>query len=216
MSASPLRRSARLAALAAQNPATPVRTTTQEVPSAPKKANRVFVAAGPADFKKDVSAPKKEARDISHLFTPAVPAILSIPTPPIKPIATAPKKEVYRSISDKLFDETQSYREKLMRENIHILITRQLNAASRAMPECWDCDEQTLFQYSFIVAPLLDSLAKSYANWDNIPLCDVYNVMYYWRPDARTFSINRWMSDKFLHDWNVCRDRILNYGLVFP
>lgn len=213
MSATP-RRSARLAAKAPQ-PATPVRMTKQEVPSTPKKVNHVFGSASPADFKKDVSASKKVARDISYLFSPAVPANLSIPTPPVQ--QSRPRKNaVYRSIADKLFDETQPYREKLMRENIHNLITHQLDAASRNMPKCWDCDEQTLFQYSFIVAPLLDSLAQSYANWDNIPLCDVYNVMYYWRPDARTVSISCWMSDKFLHDWNVCRDRILNYGLVFP
>ena len=106
MSAFAPRRSARLAAKAQQ--------------TTPQKVNHVFGSASPADLKVP-SAPKKAARDISHLFTPAVPSRLSIPTTPIKPIA--PKKAVYRSIADKLFDESQSYRENLIREHIHTIIT---------------------------------------------------------------------------------------------
>ena len=198
MSATPVRRSARLAAKASQ-------TTT------PNKVNHVFGSASPADLKVP-SAPKKATRDISHLFTPAVPSRLSIPTTPIKPIA--PKKAVYRSIADKLFDESQSYRENLIQEHIHTIITKQLEAAQRCKPNPW-ADEETLFEYSFIVAPLLDSLAQPYVNWDKVNVLEVYHIMFYWCPDARAVSIN-WMSDKFLHDWKVCRDRILNYGLVFP
>ena len=197
MSAFAPRRSARLAAKAQQ--------------TTPQKVNHVFGSASPADLKVP-SAPKKAARDISHLFTPAVPSRLSIPTTPIKPIA--PKKAVYRSIADKLFDESQSYRENLIREHIHTIITKQLEAAKRCKPNHW-ADEETLFEYSFIVAPLLDSLAQPYVNWDEVNVLEVYDIMFFWRPDARPLSIN-WMSDKFLHDWNVCRDRILYYGLPFP
>jgi hypothetical protein len=183
----------------------------------------VFVGASPADLKKDVTTPKKVARDISYLFSPAVPAKIEIHlTPanltasswPKKEAPPAPKKAVYRSIADKMFDATFSYREKLIRENIYNLITQQIDAAKRCMPN--DCaNEQALFEYSFIVAPLLDSLAKSYVNWDLVNVLDVHRIMYFWRPDARTVSMN-WMSAEFLHNWNVCRNRILHYGLTFP
>ena len=244
--ATPLRRSARLAALASQKPASPVRTTSQEVPSAPKKVARdlshlftpavpanlsipitpaqprrvdgmmkyKFVGASPADLK-EVTAPKAATRTISHLFTPAIPETpVTVPVAPVQKVQKSTNNGVYRSIADKMFDATFSYRENLIRENIHNLIAQQLEAAQRCMPNP-EANEQMLFEYSFIVAPLLDSLAKSYVEWDRVGVLDVYRVMYFWRPDARPASIN-WMSAEFLHNWNVCRDRILKYGLTFP
>lgn len=199
MSATPLRRSARLAAKAPQ-------------PATPKKANHVFGDVSSAELNKVMSTPKKAPRDISHLFTPAVPSRLSIPMAPVKPT----KNAVYRSIADKMFDATAYHRENLIRENINNIIVRELEAAVRCIPASHDVDQQTLSLYSFIVGPLLDSLTKPYANWDKIPLADVYNVMYYWRPAARPVSINNGMSAKFLHDWNICRDRMIQYGLTFP
>lgn len=175
------RRSARLAALASKNAASPARTTSQEVPSAPKKA----------------------ARNLLHSFTSVVPARIAIHMRPQNlTVSSWPKKEVYR--------------ENLIREDINNIIVRELDAAVRCIPDSHDVDQQTLFLYSFIVGPLLDSLTKPYANWDKIPLADVYNVMYYWRPAARPVSINNGMSAKFLHDWNICRDRMVQYGLTFP
>ena len=198
MSATPVRRSARLAAKAQQ--------------ITPQKVNHVFTAASPADLKAVMSAPKKAPRDISHLFTPAVPSRLSIPMTPVKPI----KNTAYRSLADKLFDESLSYRENLIRENIDTLIVRQMDAALRHIPTGYDNDAETVHLYSFIVRPLLDSLTNPSVNWDKVPLADLYGIMYYWRPSARTVSINSGMSDKFLHDWNVCRDRLVQYGLIFP
>ena len=201
----PLRRSARLAAKAQ--------------PATPNKVNHVFGSASLADLKKEVpSAPKKAARDISHLFTPAVPPNISIPMTPVPAAATqpsSPKKAVYRSLADMVLAETDEYREKLMRENIHTLIDRQMEAAKRCEPNHW-ADEKMVFLYSFIVAPLLDSLTKPYVNWDKVNVLDLYHIMFFWRPDARAVSINMCMSDKFMHDWNICRYRILDYGLVFP
>jgi hypothetical protein len=197
MSAFTPRRSARLAAKAQQ--------------TTPQKVNHVFTAASPADLKAVMSAPKKAPRDISHLFTPVVPSRLSIPMTPVKP-----KKAVYRSLADKLLDESESHRENLLRENIDTLIVHQLDAALRCIPKGRDVDAQTVFLYSFIVRPLLDSLTKPYVNWDKVPLADLYGIMYYWCPSARTVPLSHCMSDKFLHDWNVCRDRLVQYGLIFP
>ena len=194
----PLRRSARLAAKAQQ--------------TTPQKVNHVFTSASPADLKVP-SAPKKAARNISYLFSPAVPANISIPMTPVLP--SAPKKAAYHSLADMMLAETHEHREKLMRENIHTLIAQQMEAASRCQPNHW-ADEKTVFMYSFIVAPLLDSLTKPYVNWDKVNVLDLYHIMFFWRPDARAVSINMAMTDKFLHDWNICRDRILDYGLVFP
>lgn len=191
----PLRRSARLAS-----------ASQKAQPSTPKKVNHVFTAASPADLKVP-SAPKKAPRDLSHVFVPA------IPESPV--LHSAPKKAVYRSLADMMLAETDEYREKLMHENIHTLIDRQMEAAQRCMPNHW-ADEQTVFLYSFIVAPLLDSLTKPYVNWDKVNVLDLYQFMFFWRPDARAVSINMCMSDKFMHDWNICRYRILDYGLVFP
>ena len=198
MSATPLRRSARLAAKAQQ--------------ITPQKVNHVFTSASPADLKEVMSAPKKAPRDISHLFTPAVPSRLSIPMTPIKP----KKNAVYRSLADMMLAETESHRENLIRENIDTLIVRQMDAALRHIPKGHDNDPQTVHAYSYIVRPLLDSLTNPHVNWDKVPLADLYGIMYYWRPSARPISIQSGMSDKFLHDWNVCRDRLFQYDLIFP
>jgi hypothetical protein len=189
--------------LASKKPASPARTTSQEVPSAPKKA----------------------ARKLASSFTSVVPARiainmrppnLTVSSWPKKEVMPASKNEVYRSIADKMFDATAYHRENLIRENINNIIVRELDAALRCIPDSHDVDQQTLSLYSFIVGPLLDSLTKPYANWDKIPLADVYNVMYYWRPAARPVSMNNGMSAKFLHDWNICRNRMVQYGLTFP
>lgn len=184
----------------------------------PRRSARLAAKAETLAF-----TPRRSARLAVNAETPVrAPAHVVVPAAPkkyplvINAIPSPKKKAVYRSLADMMVDETQSHRENLMRENIDTLIVRQMDAALRCIPDGRDIAAQTVFLYSFIVRPLLDSLTTPYANWDKVPLADLYGIMYYWRPSARTVSINRGMSDKFLHDWNVCRDRMVQYGLIFP
>jgi hypothetical protein len=157
---------------------------------------------------------RRSARLASKAITPATPVRSVKQTVPVAPKkASRPSCNV--SLADQFYHQSSSYRDQLRMERLDTLISVEMERCKHYLP-CIKADRVDQIQwYSYLVAPLLRSVADSHADFNKVDHESLVRIMAFWAEDVRDLAIFKTMTPAFTHNWNKCANLLNKAGYHF-
>lgn len=158
------------------------------------------------------ATPRRSAR-LANKATPATP-VRSAHVAPVAP-KKASRPSCKLSLADRLYNESSAYREQLRIEQLHSLIVAEMESCKHYLRSIKADRVDQIQWYSYLVAPLLRSVADPHADFSKVDHESLVRIMSFWAEDVRDLAIFKTMTPAFTHNWNKCANLLNKIGYHF-